>query len=67
REEAREILAQRRFQPTNVPAPLRGLRERGGDGTDEPGEGTGDEPRRPDRSPDEPPDEPPRLPGVPSG
>ncbi|HWC24995.1 MAG TPA: DUF4129 domain-containing protein [Solirubrobacteraceae bacterium] len=28
REEAREILAQRRFQLTNVPAPLRGLRER---------------------------------------
>ncbi|MDP2711630.1 MAG: DUF4129 domain-containing protein [Solirubrobacteraceae bacterium] len=28
RAQAREVLAQRRFQPTNVPAPLRGLRER---------------------------------------
>ena len=32
RERAREILAQRRFQPSSVPAPLRGLRERVGDG-----------------------------------
>lgn len=31
REEAREVLAQRRFQPTSVPAPLRGLRERIGE------------------------------------
>ena len=32
REQAREILAQRRFQPSSVPTPLRGVRERIGDG-----------------------------------
>jgi len=32
RDEAREVLAQRRFQPASVPAPLRGLRERIGHG-----------------------------------
>ena len=31
REDAREVLAQRRFQPTSVPAPLRDLRERVGE------------------------------------
>lgn len=32
REQARDVLAQRRFQPTSVPSPLRGVRERIGDG-----------------------------------
>lgn len=32
RDQARAVLAQRRFQPASVPAPLRGLRERIGDG-----------------------------------
>lgn len=32
RDEARDVLAQRRFRPTNVPAPLRDLRERIGEG-----------------------------------
>jgi hypothetical protein len=31
RERARDVLAQRRFQPTNVPSPLRGVRERIGE------------------------------------
>jgi hypothetical protein len=32
REQARDVLAERRFQPTSIPAPLRGVRERIGDG-----------------------------------
>lgn len=32
REQARDVLSQRRFQPTSVASPLRGLRERIGDG-----------------------------------
>lgn len=32
RQQARDVLAQRRFQPTSVPSPLRSVRERIGDG-----------------------------------